>query len=114
MTLVFLQKKLSMNLKSYQLSESQLQRLKVGIKSSLSIPLIDSLEDFIWEAIFCYSKGIELVDPLFTLRKKLLFDVVDIPTKTGWSAKSLQWSIYKNCEFELVIQRADILKNKPN
>lgn len=101
-----------MNLKSYQLDEEQLERLKVGIKSSLSIPLIDSLEDFIWEAIFCYAKGVELVDPLYTLRKKLLFDVVDTPSRTGWSAKSLQWNIYENCEFELVIQRADIFKKQ--
>ncbi|CAA0203404.1 conserved hypothetical protein [Tenacibaculum maritimum] len=101
-----------MNLKSYQLSDSQIEQLKTGIKSSLSIPLIDSLEDFIWEAIFCYAKGVELVDPLFTLRKKLLFDVVDKPSKIGWSAKSLQCNIYENCEFELVIQRADIFKKQ--
>lgn len=101
-----------MNLKSYQLSDSQIEKLKTGIKSSLSIPLIDSLEDFIWEAIFCYAKEVELVDPLFTLRKKLLFDVVDKPSKIGWSAKSLQCNVNKNCEFELVIQRADIFKKQ--
>lgn len=101
-----------MNLKNYKLNDAQVERLKIGIKSSLSIPLIDSLEDFIWEAIFCYAKGVKLVDPLFDLRRKLLFDVVDIPTKIGWSAKSLQCNIYENCQFELVIQRADIFKKQ--
>ena len=28
----------------------------------------------------------------------------------GWSVKSLQWKFYDECEFELVIQRADVYK----
>lgn len=97
-------------LRTYSLSSEQVNRLKKGIRVSLSIPLIDSLEDFIWESLFTYAKGIPLVDPLFALRKKLLFDVVDIQNRVGWSAKSLQWNIKQDCEFELVIQRADIFK----
>lgn len=101
-----------MKLTSYLLDDDQIERLKKGVKASLSIPLIDSLEDYIWEALFCYTKELPLVDPLYTLRKKLLFDIVDTQRKIGWSAKSLQWTIKANSEFELVIQRADIFKKQ--
>ena len=66
-----------MSLKSYKLTEVQKQRLKNGVRAALAIPLIDSLEDFIWEGIFCYSKQVEFVDPLLGIRSKRLFDVVD-------------------------------------
>lgn len=101
-----------MTLKTYQLTNEQKERLIKGVTASLSLPLIDSLEDFIWEAVFCYMKGIELFDPLFTKRSKLLFDVVDSQNSIGWSAKSLQWTVRPSIEFELVIQRADVFKKR--
>ena len=74
------------------------------------MPFIDDVEDFIWEAIFCYVKNIPLVDPLTNIRKKRLFDIVDPSTSVGWSAKALQSGVDISRHFELVIQRADIFK----
>jgi len=101
-----------MNLRTYNLTNKQKAKLVKGVTASLSLPIVDSLEDFIWEAIFCYTKGVKLFDPLFTKRSKLLFDVVDVSSNVGWSAKSLQCSVRENVEFELVIQRADIFKKR--
>lgn len=101
-----------MSLQVYNLNSAQREKLKKGIAASLAIPLIDSLEDFIWEAVFCYTKGIQLVDPLFDIRSKLLFDIVQEETSIGWSAKSLQCAVRPNLEFELVIQRADVFKKR--
>ncbi|MEK6615022.1 MAG: hypothetical protein AABZ32_02755 [Bacteroidota bacterium] len=101
-----------MNLKNYKLSKAEELRLKRGILAALSIPFIDSLEDFIWEGIFCYTKNLKIVDPLFGLRKKYLFDIVDEKNKIGWSAKAVQWTIKEGSEFELVIQRADVFKKR--
>lgn len=89
-----------------QLNEKEFSRLKQAIRVALSFPLIDDLEDYVWEAVFAYMKNL----PINHIRDKRLFDVVDVQTLTGWSAKSLQWNIYPECEFELVIQRADIFK----
>lgn len=61
----------------YHLDEEQKKKLIKGVKVALSVPFIDSLEDFIWEGVFCYAKGLKIIDPLFNKRKKLLFDVVD-------------------------------------
>ena len=51
-----------MNLKNYSLTDTQEQRLINSVKAALAIPFIDSLEDFIWEGIFCYTKTLELAD----------------------------------------------------
>ena len=99
-----------MNLKSYKLSKEEKLRLKNGVRAALAIPLVDSLEDFIWEGIFCYAKQLEFVDPLAGTRSKRLFDIVDTSNSIGWSAKALQWNMKNGGEFELVIQRADIFK----
>ena len=99
-----------MNLKNYSLTDTQEQRLINSVKAALAIPFIDSLEDFIWEGIFCYTKTLELADPLLGIRSKRLFDVVDANNKIGWSAKAVQWNFKEGGEFELVIQRADVFK----
>jgi hypothetical protein len=102
-----------MNLEGYNLSQTEQIKLINGIKAALAIPFIDSLEDFIWEGVFCYMKGLKITDYLLEKRKKLLFDVTDDKNHIGWSAKSLQCSsIRPNLDFELVIQRADILKKR--
>lgn len=101
-----------MSLKNYKLAEVEKQRLRNGVRAALSIPLIDSLEDFIWEGIFCYTRQLNFVDPLAGIRSKRLFDVVDNKKKIGWSAKALQWNIKEGGKFELVIQRADVFKKK--
>lgn len=101
-----------MNLKIYHLTESEEKQLIKGIKAAFAIPFIDSLEDFIWEGIFSYAKGIPLNDTLQEKRSKLLFDIVDKNNRIGWSAKAVQWAIKPNMEFELVIQRADIFKKR--
>ncbi|MEI7430884.1 MAG: hypothetical protein WCL27_10545 [Betaproteobacteria bacterium] len=94
----------------FQLSNDEKEKLIIGIESAFSIPFIDDIEDFIWEAVFAYAKSIPLLDPLTGIRSKRLFDLVDPATHIGWSAKALQCSIYPGVEFELVIQRADIFK----
>ena len=94
----------------YQLSSQTEARLKEAIEAAWRFPFIDDVEDYILEAIWCYAKEIPVVDPLTTIRSKRLFDVVDPRTGTGWSVKGIQWPISEGCEFELVIQRADIFK----
>ena len=94
----------------YFLSPEELERMEDGLKTTISIPFIDDIEDYIVEAIWEYAKSIDGVDPLFNIRSKKLYDVVDTRTHCGWSVKSLQWAFYEGCEFELVIQRAAIYK----
>jgi len=94
----------------YPLSSSELEKLKKALQAIYTVPFIDDIEDFIWEAIFCYVKNIPLVDPLTNIRKKRLFDIVDPSTSVGWSAKALQAGVGLSRRFELVIQRADIFK----
>jgi hypothetical protein len=101
-----------MNLQHYTLTAEEKDRLRRGILAAFLNPLIDSIEDFIWEGIFCYAKQVAMVDPFDNIRTKKLFDVVDIPKKIGWSAKALQKNITPGCDFELVIQRADIFKKQ--
>nr|MCU0391688.1 hypothetical protein [Thermoflexibacter sp.] len=74
-----------MKLKHYELGKLEQEKLIKGIQASLAVPFIDSVEDYVWEAIFCYFKGIELVDVLSSTRKKYLFDVVDEKNRIGWS-----------------------------
>ena len=92
----------------YPLTSSKLKKLKKALRAVYTIPFIDDVEDFIWEAIFCYVKDIPLTDPLTNIRQKRLFDIVDSSASIGWSAKALQKEVRPQCEFELVIQRADI------
>ncbi len=94
----------------YSPTKEELARLKTAIQAALAIPFIDDIEDYIWEAIFSHSKNIPIVDPLFSIRSKQLFDIVDPVKKIGWSAKAIQWAVTPPCAFELVIQRADIFK----
>ncbi len=95
----------------YYLSDREKQRLVEAIRAVYAIPFVDDIEDYIWEAIFTYFKDIPSVDPLVSTRSKKLFDVVDKKSKIGWSIKAAQISqnsITLPCEFEVVIQRADI------
>lgn len=78
--------------------------------TTISIPFIDDIEDFIVESIWEYTKNIDGPDPFFNIRSKKLYDVVDVINKIGWSIKSIQWDFFPGCEFELVIQRADVYK----
>uniref|UniRef100_UPI003FEEC2E7 hypothetical protein n=1 Tax=Megasphaera elsdenii TaxID=907 RepID=UPI003FEEC2E7 len=94
----------------YFLSDEELQKMKNGLKVAMAIPFIDDVEDFIVEAIWEYARNIDGIDPLFNIRSKKLYDVVDSKTGRGWSVKSLQWAFYEGCEFELVIQRAAVYK----
>lgn len=79
-----------MNLKNFELTNIQKDKLIKGIKAAMSIPFIYSLEDFIWEGIFCYSKNLPLLDHMQQIRSKRLFDIVDDTNKIGWSAKVIQ------------------------
>ncbi len=92
------------------LTETEKQRLINGIRATFAIPFIDGIEDYVWEAVFAYMKELPILDPLTDIRSKLLFDVLDARHKIGWSCKALEWIIAPGCEFELVIQRADIFK----
>ena len=92
----------------YPLTSCEIKKLKKALRAVYTIPFIDDVEDFIWEAIFCYVKDIPLTDPLTNIRKKRLFDIVDSSASIGWSAKALQKEVRPHCKFELVIQRADI------
>ncbi len=92
----------------YPLTSCERKKLKKALRAVYTIPFIDDVEDFIWEAIFCYVKDIPLADPLTNIRKKRLFDIVDSSASIGWSAKALQKEVRPHCKFEWVIQRADI------
>jgi hypothetical protein len=87
---------------------SELERLSAALEFCYSIPFIDDVEDFVFESIWSYVKGIPIENPLS--RSKKLFDVVDNNKKIGWSAKTLvlNSNVTKECEF--VIQRADVFK----
>lgn len=95
---------------SYYLTDVELRRLHAGLKTAMAIPFIDDVEDYILEAVWEYAKMIDGPDPFYTVRSKKLYDVVDQRSRIGWSVKSLQWPFYDNCQFELVIQRADVFK----
>nr|WP_222620765.1 hypothetical protein [Sphaerospermopsis sp. LEGE 00249] len=91
------------------MTNNEIERLKQAIIATVASPVIGSIEDYAWEAIFHYVKDIPLTDPALG-RSKLLYDAVDIVTKTGWSLKSLQLSNLKiGSTFFFVIQRADII-----
>ncbi|NJN94495.1 MAG: hypothetical protein HC875_10575 [Anaerolineales bacterium] len=77
----------------YYLNDEEKKRLAEGIRAAFAVPFIDDVEDFIWEAIFAYAKGIETTDPLNNIRSKRLFDVIDKEHKIGWSVKAAQRTI---------------------
>ena len=90
----------------YRLNSRESSLLRKGLQAAMATFFVDGIEDFIWEAIFAYVKGIKLVDPLNETRAKLLFDVVDAKKRIGWSAKTgLTSSFEGGHELELVIQR---------
>lgn len=92
------------------LRENEIERLRQAIVATIASPVIGSIEDYTWEAIFHYVKDIPLSDPALG-RSKLLYDAVDITTTTGWSLKSLQLNnLTPGNTFFFVIQRADIIK----
>lgn len=96
--------------KSYSLTETEKRKLRCGLLAAFSVPLIDDVEDYVWEAIFHYVKGIRLADPIREGRTKQLFDAVS-PDGRGWSLKTLVWANQAiGSNFEFVIQRADIFK----
>jgi len=94
----------------YYLNNEEKKKLKVTLRAVFSIPFVDDVEDYIWEAVFSHVKGIEFVDPLTNTRSKRLFDVVDKNHKIGWSIKAAQRVVNLPCDYEVVIQRADIFK----
>lgn len=94
----------------YFLTDAELKRFTDALKTTIAIPYIDDIEDYIVEAIWEHAKNIDRIDPFYNIRSKKLYDVVDETTHIGWSVKSIQWSFYDECEFELVIQRADVYK----
>jgi hypothetical protein len=92
------------------LTENEIERLRQAIVATIASPLIGSIEDYTWEAIFHYVKNIPLSDPALG-RSKLLYDAVDTASATGWSLKSLQLNNLTTINpFQFVIQRADIIK----
>lgn len=94
----------------YFLTTDEMNRLISALKVAIAIPFIDDIEDYIAEAIWKYTKNIDGIDPLYNIRSKSLYDVVDEKSRIGWSVKSILWEFYDECEFELVIQRADVYK----
>lgn len=94
----------------YFLTKNEINRMQNALKTAIAIPFIDDVEDYILEDIWKYVKQIKGLDPFYDTRSKDLYDVVDLTKKIGWSVKSIQWNFYENCEFELVIQRADVFK----
>ncbi len=92
-------------------NEEEARRALEGISSAYSTPYIDDVEDYVWESIWTYAKGLPSSDRLH--RSKRLFDVVDPATGRGWSAKTLVVAdLTPGREFEFVIQRADIIKKQ--
>ncbi|BAZ30305.1 hypothetical protein NIES4074_27610 [Cylindrospermum sp. NIES-4074] len=89
---------------------NEIDRLRQAILATVASPVIGSIEDYAWEAIFHFVKDIPLADPALG-RSKLLYDAVSFVTKTGWSLKSLQLSnLTVGNTFFFVIQRADIIR----
>lgn len=92
------------------LTENEIERLRQSIIATIASPVIGSIEDYTWEAIFHYVKDIPLSDPALG-RSKLLYDAIDTTTATGWSLKSLQLNSFTIINtFLFVIQRADVIK----
>jgi hypothetical protein len=95
----------------FLLSENEKDNLCRAVQAALSVPFIAGVEGYVFEAIFHYVKSLPLPNPYTEKRSKLLFDCVDADTQTGWSLKAVQKSPDAQT-FELVIQRADVIKKK--
>jgi hypothetical protein len=92
------------------LTDNEFEKLRKAIIATVASPVIGSIEDYAWEAIFHYVKDIPLSDPALG-RSKLLYDAVDFTTQAGWSLKSLQFNnLTPGNTFFFVIQRADVVK----
>ncbi len=97
----------------YPLTDAEKNRLLASLQAAFTIPLIDDVEDFVWEAVFHYVKEIRLPDPIVEGRTKRLFDAV-APDGRGWSLKTLVRSNFSpGIRFEFVIQRANIFQKAP-
>jgi len=96
----------------YKLSSAEQKRLKQSVSVALNIPFIAGVEGYIWESIFHYIKGLQLPNPHANKRRKLLFDAVDERRRIGWSLKAVQKSPDSDSSFEVVIQRADVIKKR--
>ena len=97
---------------NYSLSSAERIRLKQAIRAALAVPFIAGVEGYVWEAVFHYVKGLPLPDPHADLRKKLLFDAVSTKDGIGWSLKAVQKTPTIGTTFEVVIQRADVMKKR--
>ena len=95
--------------KAYSLTDGEKARVRAGLLAAFTVPLIDDVEDYVWEAIFHHVKGIRLVDPITEGRTKQLFDAV-APDGRGWSLKTYWPNQAVGSSFEFVIQRADVFK----
>lgn len=94
----------------FSLTKSEKARLRIGLRVAFAIPIIDDVEDYVWEAVFHYVKNIPLKNPITQGRTKELFDAV-APDGRGWSLKTLLCSGQEvGSNFEFVVQRADIFK----
>ncbi|MEM7714967.1 MAG: hypothetical protein AAF349_15545 [Cyanobacteria bacterium P01_A01_bin.68] len=92
------------------LTNEEIERLRQGIIATIASPVIGSIEDYAWEAIFHYVKNLPMSDPA-SGRSKLLYDAVDRENAIGWSLKSLQkTNLLVGSSFSFVIQRADVIK----
>lgn len=91
------------------LTVEETERLRQAIIATVAAPVIGSIEDYSWEAIFHYVKNLPLSDPAGG-RNKLLHDAVDIKNKIGWSLKTVQLrKLTSGTAFQFIIQRADII-----
>lgn len=91
------------------LTSDEVERLREAIIATIAAPIVGSIEDYSWEAIFHYVKNIPLSDPT-SGRTKLLHDAVDIKTRKGWSLKTIQLpNLNPGLTFPFVIQRADVV-----
>ncbi len=90
------------------LSDDELRKLKSALNYCYSVPFIDDVEDYVFESIWAYVKGIPIENSL--ARTKKLFDVVDSRNDIGWSAKTLVLNSKSATTCEFVIQRADVFK----
>jgi hypothetical protein len=96
----------------YTLSSEEQARLTQAIRAALAVPFIAGVEGYVWETVFHYVKELPLPDPHADLRKKLLFDAVSANDGIGWSLKAVQKTPTVGSLFEVVIQRADVMKKR--
>ncbi len=96
----------------YTLSSKERARLTQAIRAALAVPFVAGVEGYVWEAVFHYVKDLPLPDPHSDLRKKSLFDAVSANDGIGWSLKAVQKTPTVGSTFEVVIQRADVMKKR--